>query len=524
MKNFVVLLMALALIGGASAQCGVGPVWGLANSENPYTFSTDGDPFAEGMSVNCWGGWDGSDADGGAYALGGLLYFDVDDPDNAGGYDIVFVHDNDFTDIGVTAGVDKIDLVIEVVSITGSAIVKIEQFPAGQSFPNPDNGTGSVAQDIWDPDTTITAPGRYTFTTAFVAEADAVAVTAVLGVTGAGSTMVVDEIWIGREGEDPGGTRAINPSPVHNSIPASGSVTDLTWDLPVESLGTGLSVELKFEKENEPDGLGGFVYDPNWGAANNTATVLKTKTGIDKTSQLFGFAMNPYGWSGSATIPLQDGLYSWQVNIAGQPEGVVWLFYVGGDAGPIVSQPADQYMFLSQTDGDGDSNIRTFTVEWDWTDDGLSQITAVDVNNLNWGWDPEGLNGDPERGIRLVNVVKTPDPALPATLTAQNVVATFETVVSELNDGTPVVPEDPNFSTDIMGFWDIRLEVTDELSTTLGTAAHHEIWDLCGEAAAADPLDPLYQTIYDSDGDCEIGLSDFQAYAALWLEQSVLLP
>ena len=43
-------------------------------------------------------------------------------------------------------------------------------------------------------------------------------------------------------------------------------------------------------------------------------------------------------------------------------------------------------------------------------------------------------------------------------------------------------------------------------------------------AAAAYPLDPFYVTIYDADNDCEIGRSDFQAYAALWLEQSVLLP
>ncbi|MBC8379209.1 MAG: hypothetical protein H8E62_08545, partial [Planctomycetes bacterium] len=59
---------------------------------------------------------------------------------------------------------------------------------------------------------------------------------------------------------------------------------------------------------------------------------------------------------------------------------------------------------------------------------------------------------------------------------------------------------------------------------------HFEIWELCGEAAAVDPADPLYLGVnqdlpkYDADNDCEIGLTDFQAFAALWLEQSVLLP
>ena len=33
MKNVLILLMVLALVGIASAQCGTGPIWGLANSE-----------------------------------------------------------------------------------------------------------------------------------------------------------------------------------------------------------------------------------------------------------------------------------------------------------------------------------------------------------------------------------------------------------------------------------------------------------------------------------------------------------
>jgi hypothetical protein len=80
---------------------------------------------------------------------------------------------------------------------------------------------------------------------------------------------------------------------------------------------------------------------------------------------------------------------------------------------------------------------------------------------------------------------------------------------------------DPNYSTDIDGYWDIELQVTDDTGTVAGTAGHHEIWNLCGEAAASDPGD-LFASQYDSDLNCKIELVDFQAYAALWLDQSVL--
>ena len=516
MKNLLVLLIVFALIGTVSAQCLTGPIWGLANSENPYTFSTDADPFTtKPATVDCWVGWNGANNNCGSTSGGELTL------DPASGYELAFVHDNLPADIGVTPGVDKIELVIEVVSITGSAIVKIEQFPASDSFPNPDNGTGSIVQDLWDPDTTITGPGRYSFVTAAVCDAATVAVTPVIGVADAG-TIVIDEIWIGAEGNDPGSIKPTNPAPGHNSIPASGSVTTTSWTNPAPFDGTSdLTVNWRIEKENATDGGGNPVYDPNWGAANGVPTTMVTKSGINMTFKNFGFLTSPY------TSPLADGLYSWRVDITdpsvggpGTTEGNVWLFNVGGDASPVVSQPDNQFMYVSQTDGDGDSNIRTFTVSWDYTDDGKSQITAVDVNNLNWGWNPLGDDGiidtgDEERGLELVSVVRTPGAALPATITSENVLATFKTHYDAV---------DPNYSTDIMGYWDIRLEVTDATGAVLGTAGHFEIWDLCGEAAAVDPADPLYETIYDSDNDCEIGLTDFQAYAALWLEQSVLLP
>ena len=332
MKNLVVLLMTLALIGGVSAQCGTGPLWGLANSENPYTFSTDADPFTQGacLGTDGWNGWDGVDNDVEASTSGGLLTIDRS---VEGGYGIVFIHDNALADIGVTAGVDKIILVIEVVSISAgaNAIVKIEQYDAATSFPNPDDGSDTVVTDAWDPDTTITGPGRYTFTTAAVCDLNTVAVTPVIGV-GNGGTIVIDEIWIGTDNSPCGAgetTKAFGPNPDNSSIQPSGSVTQLEWVLPLPMDCTSdLTVDLRFEQELGTDDSGNYVYDPNWGAANGTPTTMVTTSGLNKTSQSVS-ELTPY------TSPLADGLYSWRVDVTdpsvggpGTTEGNVWLFAV----------------------------------------------------------------------------------------------------------------------------------------------------------------------------------------------------
>ncbi|MBC8379095.1 MAG: hypothetical protein H8E62_07970 [Planctomycetes bacterium] len=502
MKNLLVLLIVFALIGTVSAQCLTGPIWGLANSENPYTFSTDADPFTtQPATADCWVGWNGANNNCGSTSGGELTL------DPASGYELAFVHDNLPADIGVTPGVDKIELVIEVVSITGSAIVKIEQFPASDSFPNPDNGTGSIVQDLWDPDTTITGPGRYSFVTAAVCDAATVAVTPVIGVADAG-TIVIDEIWIGAEGNDPGSIKPTNPAPGHNSIPASGSVTTTSWTNPAPFDGTSdLTVNWRIEKENATDGGGNPVYDPNWGAANGVPTTMVTKSGIDMTFKNFGFLTSPY------TAPLADGLYSWRVDVDAV-EGNVWLFKVG-DAPPEPNQPDNQFMYVSQADSDGNSNIRTFSVTFDYTDDGKSQITAADVVNLNWGWDPDGADNilgteDDERGIEMTGVVY--NPVLPATTTSGTVTATFQTHYDAA---------DPNYSTDIPGYWDIRLEVTDATGTALGTAGHFEIFETCGEAAFWDPDDP-FDTTYDANLDCRTNLPDFADFALQWMSQGPL--
>ena len=538
MKNLVVLLMALALIGSASADpanFGPGSPWGIVgNGLNPYGFDTDGNltDLNEGAGENpdLWGTW--GTLDGGGYGgtnpvivSGGLATVDTE------GYTIVFSHDNALVDMGATVA-DDLEIVIVVDSISGPGYVsmKLECYDT-DVFPNDDNGIGDIGVADWEAagytyDATDGA-GEYHFFTsdiAFEIPAGTLAVTPVIVVAGGGgagneAVVVIDEIWIGPEeccGPEP---KAYNPSPANNSIPASGSVTGLTWELFGPWDGTSdLTVNLRFEQENAVDGLGDPVYDPNWGAANGVPTTMVTKTGLNKTMQNFGFVTLPYN------TPLADGLYSWRVDVtdpsAGGPgttEGNVWLFEVGGDGAPDVSQPDDQFMYVAQTDGDGDSNIRTFTVDWTYTDDGASPITAVDVNNLNWGWDPDGAdnilgNEDDQRGIELVSVVRTPGTALPAAITSETVTATFQTHYDAA---------DPNYSTDIMGYWDIRLEVTDGLGTTLGTLAHHEIWELCGQAAAADPDDD-FDTTYDVDLNCKTDLTDLADFLSRWLNQSVL--
>ena len=532
MKNGFVLLMALTLIGSVSADpanYGPGSPWGIAgNGLNPYGFDTDGDltDLTEGTGENpdLWGTWGDSNAgagpvvvSGGKCTIGPLT----------GTYEVVFSHDNALVDMGAIVSDDfEIVLVVDSISGPGYVSMKLECYDT-DVFPNNDDGAGSIGVADWEAagqtyDSTD-GPGEYHFFTSdvgFEIPAGTLAVTPVITVAGgAGTEVVIDEIWIGPEQTCCPPPKAYNPSPANNSLPASGSVTQCTWTLPDPLDGTSaVNATWRFEKENATDGSGNYVYDPNWGAANGVPTTMKELTkGAGIEVQNFGFATSPY------SSPLADGLYSWRVDatdasIGGvTTEGNVWLFYVGGDASPAVSWPDDQYMYVAQTDGDGDSNIRTFTVDWTYTDDGLSEITAVDVNNLNWGWDPLGPDGtlgtgDEERGVELVSIVRNPGAALPATITSETVTATF---------GTKYDAADPNYSTDIMGYWDIRLEVTDGSGTTLGIPAHHEIWELCGQAAASDPTDDFDAT-YDVDLNCKTDLTDLADFLSRWLNQSVL--
>ena len=488
MKNLLVVLMALALIGSASA-------WGIEDVGGfPYTFPQDGN--LTNLTPDVWGTWGGDAGGSGSVVVSGGQCTVT-----TSSYEIAFSHDNDIVDLGITAGTDKIELVINVVSITSpNAIIKIEQHPIGNSFPNPDNGAGSIVVDAWDPDTTITGPGEYHFVTAAVCDPLAVAVTPVFGCTGAGD-IVVDMIWVGPEGGFGGGTKATDPIPENNSVQPTGTVSSLSWTNPDPLNGTDpLTVSVKFDIEPGP------IYDSN---DNN----VSTGGGTDIETIALSTMTNP------PTTPLPDGYYSWQVTITdpnttggGVPVvtvGNVWLFEVG-DAPPVPGQPVNQYMWLSQDDsalGDSNPNVRYFQVTATYTDDGKTPITVADFNNLNWGWDPLGPDGIVDTGDEQRGVTEVSDVHTPATKTVTAVYRTEYT------------PGDPNYQTDIMGYWDIRLEVTDGTGTALGTAGHHEIWDYCAEAANSDP-DDTFDITYDANQNCKNDLPDFAAFAAVWLDQS----
>ena len=305
-----------------------------------------------------------------------------------------------------------------------------------------------------------------------------------------------------------------DPDPANNAVVPVGTVTDLGWTNPDPLVSGPLGVSVKFERELEPDGSGGYVFDPNWGASSNTPTVTSTASGSDIESVLLS-AMTPT----VGALP-DDSLFSWQVtitdpNTGGSPvvtEGTVWLFEVG-DSAPVVSQPVGEYMWLSQDDsavpgGDGPSNVRYFEVTASYTDDGKSPITVVDMNNLSWGWDPLGPDGivdtgDEERGVTEVSDVHTPGTG------GGTVTAIYKT---EYN------ATDPNYTTDLPGNWNIRLEVTDGSGTATGASGHYEIWETCEGASVADPSDN-YDEYFDTNGDCIVNLADFSDFAAAWLNQ-----
>ncbi len=307
-----------------------------------------------------------------------------------------------------------------------------------------------------------------------------------------------------------------NPDPANNAVVPTGTVSSLIWTNPEPLNGTdALTIAVKFELE--AGGVG--VYDPNWGAANAIPVTTATGGGTDIETIALSAMTNP------PTTPLTDGYYSWQVTVTdpnttggGSPvvtSGPVWLFEVG-DAPPVVSQPVGEYMFLSQDDsaldgGENDPNIRWFQVVATYTDDGKTPITVADVNNLSWGWDPDGAddiigNADDQPGVEMVSEVWTPGPG---THTSGTVTAVFKTHYDAA---------DPNYTTDLPGNWNIRLEVTDGSGTATGVSGHYEIHETCGGAAWSDPADTFDGT-YDFNGDCIVNLEDFTVFAAAWLNQ-----
>lgn len=508
MKNVFILLMVLAVIAGASAQYAP-DTWGFAaeGAGNPYPF--DGDGLLTDQDPDVWGTWGDGDvtsSDADITVSGGLCTF------VAPVWELAFSHDNAIQDIGnPIPGVDDIEVILTVVSVDGGYVtMKIECYDNTDAFPNDDNGEGSI--EIYDFEAagiTYTGPGVYTFNTSDPAlsnagpiPADTVAVTPVITVSGGPSTVVLEEIWIGKAGTY-STTKATNPSPSDGDVVGAGSVTELSWTNPDPN---NLADDITCDVFILDGGEAPLPEDPNLYEGNSSgATQLANNQAITSIELPFWF-------------PIEDGhYYYWAVNCSdtgvidpntGEPvetRGDVWMFNAG-DAAPVVDAGPDQFMWLAQDDSDLDDgennpNVKWFKVVGTYTDDGKSEITDANFVNLNWGWDPDGG----EFGIIEVSDVHDSD--------ANSVTAIYKTVYAEGGD--------PNVSTAIPGYWDIQLQVTDA-SGTASDVSYHRIDEDCTAAAEADASDD-FDTTYDAVGNrnCKNDLADFAAFAVAWLDESV---
>lgn len=503
MKNLLVLLMVCALIGSASA-------WGLADAENPYTFSTDGN--LTDMTPDVWGTWGGDSASAGSVVVsGGVCTFTTNS------YEIAFSHDNALADIGdPIPGVDDVEVHFDVISISAgaSAIVKIEMHPEGNSFPNPDNGLGSVRVDAWDPDIKVTGPGHYSWSTAELGgpiDATTVAITPVVGVTGGTAeqavVLVIDNLWVGKAGTF-STTKATSPIPGNKTVPGN-TVSALNWTNPdPNNLGDTITSDVYFLDA----GLSPLTQDPNMGPDVTDPGVTQIADDITvETVAVAGL--------------VDDHYYYWAVHCTDSGTGVTiqgdtWYFYTG-DAVPVADAGENQYNWVAKDDGDADPITYTITVTGTYTDDGRSPIADANFLNLSWGWDPDGAddiqgNEDDQRGVEEISQTWTHNGPGGATGTP-NEIHTAGTVVAVYK--THYVEGDPTISTDIPGWWDLQLQVTDGAGTGTDVVTVRVDVD-CATAVAEDPSDN-WNGYYDTNNDCVVGLPDFADFAAKWLDQSV---
>jgi hypothetical protein len=295
-----------------------------------------------------------------------------------------------------------------------------------------------------------------------------------------------------------------NPNPKNGGVVGKSAVTALGWTNPdPNNPADAITCDVYFLDA----GTSQLTRDPNMGPTIKDPGVVQIANDITaNTVTLPGLV-----------LPLQDNhYYYWAVHATdphgdpnGNPvttQGKVWYFYTG-DANPVPSKPADQYMYLSQNDsalGDTNPNVRYFQVTASYTDDGKSPIADANLVNLSWGWDP--ANG--QLGVERVSQTWTPGKG---THTSGTVTAVYK---------THYAAGDPSNTTTLPGYWAIRLDVTDASGTASGIPGIHRIFATCKEAAIADPTDP-YEGYFDTNNDCKVNLTDFADFAAAWLSQSV---
>lgn len=299
-----------------------------------------------------------------------------------------------------------------------------------------------------------------------------------------------------------------DPYPADAAVVGTSSVTALSWTNPDPNYPEDvITCDVYFLDA----GLTKLTNDPNMGPIIADPGVVQIADDITAETFNLNDALVP-------VLPLQeDHYYYWAVHAAdphGNSSGAVttpgkaWYFFTG-DSKPVAGKPADQYMWLAQDDsaiggfGDTNPNVRYFQVTASYTDDGKSPVVDANMVNLNWGWDP--ANG--QRGVEMVSQTWIPGPG---THTSGTVTAVYKTHYAE---------GDPDNSTTLPGYWQIRLDVTDGTGTTHSVAGIHRVFATCGQAAAADPADP-YEVYYDTNSDCIVNLQDFAEFAEAWLTQS----
>jgi hypothetical protein len=354
-------------------------------------------------------------------------------------------------------------------------------------------GTEGRSQDAWNYNLVVASSSQVT-----------VYVDAFTGTMGIGGTADITFLH-----------QAYNPVPVNKAVVGASQAT-LSWTNP--------------DPNNPADTITCDVYfldaghvkrtsDPNMGPTVTDAGVVQIADDIIASVETPNRPTLNLNDALVSVLPLQDDhYYYWAVHATdphGDPNGPVttkgnvWYFNTG-DAAPVPSTPADQYMYLSQNDstiggfGDTNPNVRYFQVTASYTDDGKSPITDANLVNQNWGWDP--TNG--QRGVEKVSQTWTPGPG---THTSGTVTAVYK---------THYVAGDPGGTTTLPGIWEIRLDVKDASGTARGIPGIHQIFATCKEAAVADPTDP-FKGYYDTNNDCIVNLADFANFAAAWLSQSV---
>jgi hypothetical protein len=170
----------------------------------------------------------------------------------------------------------------------------------------------------------------------------------------------------------------------------------------------------------------------------------------------------------------QDHYYYWKVNVidpnnGGGPiviDGFTWSFFTG-DAPPVVSAGADQYIWL-------DGGTKTFTLTGSYTDDGKSPVTT------QWS----------------LNALTETDPETVVTIHTPNALTT-------------------NVTVDNTGWFFFDFSATDAAGSGVDTVNVGVYADACG-AAIADPADPVL--LGDINGDCKVDMNDLAILAADWIE------